>query len=91
MARKFKRKTVRKSGGFGGLPKELTTVTPLSRFLAMVCFITVPVIAFFYGMRIQRENPTVDYQPTTVNYQLKKHVVSPTPILKTPSTSVLPK
>lgn len=32
------------------LPRELTTVTRLSKFLALVMFITLPVIAFAFGM-----------------------------------------
>lgn len=36
-----------------GLPKELTTVTPLSKFLAMFLFIALPVLAFVFGMYYQ--------------------------------------
>jgi hypothetical protein len=35
------------------LPKELTTVTPLSKALAVIVFLTVPIIAFFMGMNYQ--------------------------------------
>lgn len=35
------------------LPKELTTVTTLSKTVAFVMFITLPLIAFFFGMRYQ--------------------------------------
>ena len=35
------------------LPKELTTVTRLSKYLAMVLFITLPFIGFFMGMNYQ--------------------------------------
>jgi hypothetical protein len=35
------------------LPKELTTVTPVSKIVALIMFITLPIIAFFFGMRYQ--------------------------------------
>lgn len=35
------------------LPKELTTVTTVSKIVALVMFITIPVIAFLFGMRYQ--------------------------------------
>ena len=34
-------------------PKELTTVTTLSKYLAMVVFIALPFVGFFLGMRYQ--------------------------------------
>lgn len=36
------------------LPKELTTVTPLSKILAAILFIMLPFIGFFLGTRYQR-------------------------------------
>ena len=33
------------------LPKELTTVTPLSKYLALSLFVLLPILAFFLGMR----------------------------------------
>jgi hypothetical protein len=35
------------------LPRELTTVTRLSKFLALIMFITLPVIAFSFGMNFK--------------------------------------
>lgn len=35
------------------LPKELATVTPLSKTLAMILFIALPFIGFYFGMRYQ--------------------------------------
>ena len=35
------------------LPKELTTVTKLSKYLAMVVFIALPFVGFFLGVRYQ--------------------------------------
>lgn len=35
------------------LPKELTTVTPLSKTVALIMFIMLPVITFTFGMRYQ--------------------------------------
>ena len=35
------------------LPKELTTVTTLSKTVALIMFITLPIIGFLFGMRYQ--------------------------------------
>lgn len=43
----------KKSSKSTGLPKELTTVTPLSKTLAIIVFLTVPIIAFLMGMNYQ--------------------------------------
>lgn len=36
------------------LPKSMTTVTPLSKFIALSMFILFPVIAFYFGMKYQQ-------------------------------------
>jgi len=35
------------------LPKELTTVTPLSKTVALIMFISLPIITFLFGMQYQ--------------------------------------
>lgn len=35
------------------IPKELTTVTTVSKTVALVMFVTLPIIAFLFGMRYQ--------------------------------------
>jgi hypothetical protein len=35
------------------IPKELTTVTAVSKAVALIMFITLPIIAFLFGMRYQ--------------------------------------
>lgn len=35
------------------LPKELTTVTKLSKTLALIIFLSLPIIAFLFGMKYQ--------------------------------------
>lgn len=35
------------------LPKELTTITPLSKTIALIMFITLPIIAFLFGIKYQ--------------------------------------
>lgn len=40
------------------LPKELTTVTPLSKAVALLMFISLPIITFFFGMSYQSRSPT---------------------------------
>lgn len=48
------------------LPKELTTVTPLSRYLAMFLFIVLPFLGFYLGMdyqqRLSSMQPILQYQ-----------------------------
>ncbi len=36
------------------LSKELITVTPFSRFLALILFFLLPVFAFFFGLNYQK-------------------------------------
>ena len=36
------------------LPEELTTVTRLSKFVALIMFLTLPVIAFKFGMNYEK-------------------------------------
>ncbi|PIY80375.1 MAG: hypothetical protein COY80_03220 [Candidatus Pacebacteria bacterium CG_4_10_14_0_8_um_filter_42_14] len=36
------------------LPKSLTSVTPLSKYLAMALFILIPFIAFKFGVEFQQ-------------------------------------
>lgn len=36
------------------LPKELTTVTPLSKTIALILFILLPILSFFLGMNYQK-------------------------------------
>jgi hypothetical protein len=58
------------------LPKELTTVTPLSKYLAMVVFISLPFVGFFLGMRYQ------EMMDLSKRQQEKSSLVIPrTPIL----------
>lgn len=36
------------------LPKELTTVTPLSKAVALLFFVTLPILFFVFGMNYQK-------------------------------------
>lgn len=62
------------------LPKELTTVTPLSKALALIMFIVLPITGFFLGMKyqsfkykshrteiFQNATPTPSLFPTIIN------------------------
>ncbi len=55
------------------LPKELTTVTPLSKFIALILFIAFPIVGFYLGTRYQQiksissEEIIVPTVATTVN------------------------
>ena len=51
------------------LPKELTTVTTLSKSVAIIMFISLPIIAFLFGMRYQSElfNQSAKANPKTIS------------------------
>lgn len=41
------------------LPSSLTTVTPISKFLAMVLFVTLPFVGFYLGMQYGKISSTL--------------------------------
>lgn len=51
------------------LPSSFTTVTSLSKILAAILFITLPIVGFYLGMQYQKLNTQVEQppvvQPTT--------------------------
>lgn len=51
------------------IPKELTTVTPLSKALAVILFITLPFIGFFLGVKYQSSlnTPKVETIPLPIS------------------------
>lgn len=57
------------------LPKELTTVTFLSKSIAMLLFITLPILAFIFGMNYQAQlstpSPTKSVSKPTVTFSYK--------------------
>lgn len=57
------------------IPKELTTVTRISKALALLMFIVLPICGFFLGMQYQSSIDTTQHSlmPTPTNLQ-----VSPT-------------
>lgn len=59
------------------LPKSWTTVTPLSRTIAIILFAFLPAIAFFSGVRYQQKLDEMLIKDRTVSTVLKK----PTPSL----------
>lgn len=48
------------------IPAELNTITPLSKALALIVFITLPFIGFFAGMRYSEKIATSNIQYKTV-------------------------
>ncbi len=56
------------------LPKELTTVTPLSKILAIILFIMFPFIGFWLGLKYQ-----ANFQPARVEEQSIN--IQPSPII----------
>jgi hypothetical protein len=64
------------------LPKSWTTVTPLSKTIAMILFILFPFIGFSAGMRYQQK------LDETKKYEEQLQQLSPTPYpTVTPSSS----
>ena len=62
------------------LPKELTTATKLSKYLAMVLFIALPFVGFFLGVRYQEMMDLAKNQEMGANFSILR---SPTPIDET--------
>jgi len=60
------------------LPKELTTVTPVSKTIALIMFITLPIMAFLFGM---------NYQNTVNDY---KNLITPTQKVCTEEAKICP-
>ncbi len=61
------------------LPKELTTVTPLSKILAAVLLISLPFIGFFLGIRYQEMIDLTERQQEENNLSIPR-IPTPTPI-----------
>lgn len=68
------------------LPKELTTVTLLSKYLTMALFILLPTIAFFLGMQYPSSSESVRKQPI-LSATVQPQVLTPSP---TETQSALP-
>lgn len=61
------------------LPKEITTVTPLSKYLAIVVLIALPIVGFFLGMQYQEMVNLAKRQEMESNLSIPR-VPTPTPI-----------
>jgi len=53
------------------LPKELTTVTTLSKTVALIMFISLPIIAFIAGMNFEKQKSGVLNVPIVVEMPSK--------------------
>ncbi len=51
------------------LPKSLTTVTRVSKTIALIMFIALPFIGFYVGMRYQQELISLQF----ANYSIRCH------------------
>ncbi len=49
------------------LPKSWTTVTPFSKTLAFVLFITLPFVGFYLGMKYQQGSSLSNYQSQPIS------------------------
>jgi hypothetical protein len=59
-------------------PKELTTITKLSKYLAMVVFIALPFVGFFLGVRYQEMSDLAKRQEMEANLSILR-IPTPTP------------
>jgi hypothetical protein len=51
------------------LPKQLTTITPFSKYLALSLFVILPLVFFYLGMKYQEQNtPQVQIIQQTPQY-----------------------
>jgi hypothetical protein len=70
------------------LPKSFTTVTPLSKTIALSMFIIFPIIAFLYGMYCQ-QLLDMGYTPQLIiQYKYIKPNPSPLPTQALPDTRI---
>lgn len=60
------------------LPKELTIITPVSKFLAIILFVILPFLTFLYGMKYQ-EFLDFTKNPDSLSVSAKKVKRLPTP------------
>lgn len=61
------------------LPKELTTVTKLSKYLTKVVFIALPIVGFFLGMRYQEMLDLAKRQEMNADFSIPR-APTPTPL-----------
>lgn len=61
------------------LPSSLTTVTPFSKLLAGILFITFIISAFFAGMKYQRTISLIAYQQANLVTATPSPIPTPTP------------
>lgn len=61
------------------LPKELTMVTPASKFLAFILFVTLPFLGFVYGMKYQEFVDFNKQQELSFAAKKVKRLPTPTP------------
>ena len=61
------------------IPKELNTIAPLSKYLAMVVFISLPFVGFFLGMRYEEKLDLAKRQEMEANLSIPRSP-KPTPI-----------
>lgn len=54
------------------LPTSLTTITPFSRILALLMFITFPIVGFYIGMQYQKALDVYLSYPSQVNTVTKQ-------------------
>lgn len=64
------------------LPKFLTTVTPFSKLMALSLFVTLPVLAFYYGMAYQK-------QEDSINTYIEPLLLRPTDAISTQSNEAV--
>ena len=61
------------------LPKELTTVTPFSKYLALVIFISFPIYGFLLGAYFQSLADMNAQNQYIINYIIPQPTITPVP------------
>lgn len=59
------------------LPKHFTTITPFSKYLAMVLFVVLPFVGFLLGIRYEKLLSTSSQQNANTNLSNKQVMVTP--------------
>lgn len=60
------------------LPKSLISVTPFSKFLALVFFVMLPFLGFFFGMAYQQQVDNLPQESVPVQYSSPSPTPTPT-------------
>lgn len=70
------------------LPKELRTITPLSKGLAMILFIVLPFLGFYLGMQYQQSQDLLPLQVKEQSINIPINKITPTSSESTDTSTI---